>query len=53
MGSRQTDRKTKNKMVVCVCDGVKVMNVKMRKELALNRKAKKDLAEKAKSHKGL
>ena len=50
---KQTDRKTKKKMVVSVCEGVKVTNVKTRKELALNRKAKKDLAERAKTHKGL
>ena len=51
MGSRQTERPRKRWL--SVCEGVKVTNVKTRKELALNRKAKKDLAERAKTHKGL
>jgi hypothetical protein len=46
--------KTKTEMVGrCVCDNLKVLNVRNWKELATDRKAWNDLSEKAKTHKGL
>jgi hypothetical protein len=52
MGSQQTGR-PRIRCLDDVCNNMKVINVKTWKEMTLSMKAWNDLAEKAKTHKGV